>query len=105
MFDIESLGEILVVSVIAACLIIGYIIKNYTAIPNKNIPLIMLLCGIIINIVITLYSSQRISPMTVIAGAMSGLASSGSYDLFSTTFGLSRKNKKCDEVTEEESEE
>ena len=71
----------LVVPVILICCLIGYVIKNYTKLNNKNIPVIMLIVGSISNIGIALSNGDVVTVSTVLAGAISGLASSGFYDV------------------------
>ena len=63
------------------CLCVGYIIKNsLDFIPNKYIPLIMGILGLIINILINL--ATGISAEVVLGGLFSGLASTGLYEMF-----------------------
>ena len=93
MFDIAELKSCVVIPIVVACFVLGYVIKNYIPkIPNKVIPLIMIIIGIIINIVITILTPDTsITVVTIIAGAASGLASTGSYELIRTTFGLTKR--------------
>lgn len=93
MFDTSDLKNCVVIPIVVACFVLGYVIKNYIPkVPNKIIPLIMIVIGIILNIVITLLTPEAsITVVTIIAGAASGLASTGSYELIRTTFGLTKK--------------
>lgn len=79
--DISVLTQYLSVVVVGICLCIGYIIKNsLDFIPNKYIPLIMGVLGLVINILINL--STGITAETILAGLFSGLASTGLHELF-----------------------
>ena len=80
--DLSMLNEYLVVVVLGICLCVGYVIKNsLDFIPNKYIPLIMLILGVVTNIVINL--SSGINATVILAGMFSGLASTGLHQLFS----------------------
>lgn len=79
--DISVLTQYLSIVVVGICLCVGYIIKNsLDFIPNKYIPLIMGVLGLIINILINL--STGISAEVVLGGLFSGLASTGLYEMF-----------------------
>lgn len=80
--DLSILNEYLVVMVVGICLCVGYVIKHsLDFIPNKYIPLIMLVLGTIINILINL--SAGISASVILGGMLSGLASTGLHQAFS----------------------
>lgn len=75
----EFITQYVVVIVLAICLCLGYIIKHSISfIPNKYIPLIMAITGVILNIWI---SGWKFSPEILLGGLASGLASTGSYEL------------------------
>lgn len=62
--------------IIGFCICIGYVIKtSLDFIPNKYIPLIMLILGITLNISI----NKQITTEIVMSGALSGLASIGTH--------------------------
>ncbi|MBQ4067571.1 MAG: holin [Clostridia bacterium] len=71
----------LVVLVVLACLCVGFIIKHL--IPgdkiNKFIPLIMALLGVFLNVWI---NSWAFSPVILLGGLLSGLASTGLHQVF-----------------------
>ena len=88
--------------VVAVCFIMGYVIKNYIkAVPNKYIPLIMLILGAIAGVIVKLLDSDTNITNAIISGAVSGLASTGSYEFIVNTFGLKTNNK---EITEDVTE-
>lgn len=82
--DINFLNEYLVLIVVGVCLCIGYIIKtSLTFIPNKYIPLIMAIIGIIANVI-----NEGAFNITILLGGMlSGLASTGLYEAFRNVIG------------------
>lgn len=65
--------------IIMSCLILGYILNNYLTVKVKNIPLIMAIIGIGMNVVINGYLSFE---STIIYGALNGLISTGLYESF-----------------------
>lgn len=78
--DLAILSEYIVVVVVGICLCVGYIIKNsLDFIPNKYIPLIMGVLGLIINIIINL---KAITAEVILGGLFSGLAATGLYEMF-----------------------
>lgn len=78
--DLAILTEYLVLVVLGICLCVGYVIKtSITIIPNKYIPLIMLILGTAINVLINL---NNITAEVVLAGMISGLASTGLHEAF-----------------------
>ena len=79
--DISVLTQYFSTLVVGICLCVGYIIKNsLDFIPNKYIPLIMGILGLIVNILINL--SGGITAEVILTGLFSGLASTGLYEMF-----------------------
>ena len=76
----DFLSDYVVLVVLGICLCVGYIIKNVVPSEkiNRFIPLIMGVLGIAVN----LWLSASISPEGVLAGLVSGLASTGLYEAF-----------------------
>lgn len=75
----EFLNQYIVILVVNICLCVGYIIKHsITFIPNKYIPLIMAVLGVILNIWV---SGWKFSPEILLGGMVSGLASTGTYEM------------------------
>ncbi len=78
--DLSFLSEFINLGILGICLCIGYVIKtSLDFIPNKYIPLIMLILGTILGIVTNLDS---LSINVVLTGMFSGLASTGMYEMF-----------------------
>lgn len=75
----DLLNQFIVVAVMAICLCLGYIIKHsITIIPNKYIPLIMAVVGVILNVWINAWA---FTPEILLGGLASGLASTGAFEL------------------------
>lgn len=78
--DLSFLSEYIVLVVLGICLCVGYVIKHsIDLIPNKYIPLIMLVLGTVINLIINL---DHITAEVILAGMVSGLASTGLHEAF-----------------------
>lgn len=76
----EFLNDYLVLLVVGICLCIGYVIKNLipTDAVNKFIPLIMAVLGVGLNI----WINFAVTPEIMLGGLLSGLASTGMYEMF-----------------------
>ena len=73
----ELLNDYVVVVVMAICMAIGYIIKtSLEFIPNKYIPLIMAVMGVILNV----WLNKNFTPEILLGGLASGLASTGAFE-------------------------
>lgn len=78
--NLDFLKDYMVLVVFGICLCVGYIIKkSLDFIPNKYIPLIMGVLGLVINIII---NWGNITADVVLGGLFSGLASTGFYEMF-----------------------
>lgn len=78
--DITVLTQYFSIVIVGICLCVGYVIKtSLDFIPNKYIPLIMLVLGTIINVLMNL---NGISAEVILSGMFSGLASTGMYEMF-----------------------
>ena len=70
--------------VVGVCLCVGYLIKtSLTFIPNKYIPLILALLGIVVNVI----NEYNFNVTILLAGMFSGLASTGLYEAFRNLLG------------------
>ena len=75
----EFLNEYVVLVVMAICLAIGYVIKHSLLfIPNKYIPLIMAVLGVVLN---SWVNKVAFTPDILLGGLASGLASTGAFVL------------------------
>lgn len=80
----EFLARYVVLIVLAICLCIGYIIKHSISfIPNKYIPLILGVLGVVLNLWI---NGWTFTPEVLLGGLASGLASTGTHELIRHLF-------------------
>lgn len=86
MNDMEFLNDYLVLIVVGICLCAGYVLKNLVPSEkvNKFIPLIMAVLGITINVWL---NDLAFTPEILLAGMVSGLASTGMHQLFKQFIG------------------
>lgn len=78
--DLSFLSEFINLGILGVCLCLGYVIKtSLDFIPNKYIPLIMLVIGTVLGIVTNL---DNLSINVILTGMFSGLASTGLYEMF-----------------------
>lgn len=78
--DLSFLSEFINLGILGVCLCVGYVIKtSLDFIPNKYIPLIMLILGTVLGIVTNL---NDLSVNVILTGMVSGLASTGMYEMF-----------------------
>lgn len=79
MLDLTFIQQYCVPLVLGICLCVGYIIKtSIPSIPNNLIPLIISVIGLMVNV----WINMNISPEIVLGGMFSGLASTGTYEMF-----------------------
>lgn len=75
----EILNQYVVVAIVAICLSVGFIIKNsLDFIPNKYIPLVMAVIGVVLNVWM---NAGAFTPEILLGGLASGLASTGAFEL------------------------
>ena len=96
MVDVYLFTQYISITTVVVCFLIGFIIKNYTKLDNKLIPLIMFFAGIMIKVGSAYYNGDIITPMLFVSGALSGLASSGAYDMIAKSLWLNINAKKND---------
>ena len=83
--DLTFLNDYIIFIVVGVCLCVGYIIKKSVSfIPNKFIPLIMGILGVILNVWL---NSFTFNPEILLGGLFSGLASTGLHQLFVQLIG------------------
>ena len=78
--DFTILTEHFVLVVLVACLVVGYIIKHATFfkwIPNDDIPVILAVVGLALNLAVSGLSIE-----SAVYGAVMGLASTGLHQSF-----------------------
>ena len=78
----EFINDYLVAIILVICLCVGYIIKKIEFIPNKYIPLIMGVLGVILSLVNAITNNLPIDLIVIAQGLVSGLASTGMHQAF-----------------------
>lgn len=79
--DLSVLTQYLDLIVVGICLCVGYMIKTgFDYIPNKYIPLIVGILGLTIKILMSI--NTGINGEVILSGLLSGLASTGMYEMF-----------------------
>lgn len=77
--DLTSITEMYVPIIVIACLIVGYIAKKWIKdVDNKYIPTIVCVLGALLGCITT----QTINVDVIVAGAVSGLASTGLHQTY-----------------------
>ena len=77
--DLTFLANYTVVVVVGICLVTGYITKKWIKdLDNKYIPTLVAILGVVLNI----WIARGVSPEIILAGAFSGLASTGLHQAF-----------------------
>lgn len=77
--DLGFLDQYFVGLITGLCLVVGYIVKKWIKdVDHKYIPTLVAVAGVIFNV----WHMRAISPEIVLAGAVSGLASTGLHQAF-----------------------
>lgn len=76
--NLDFILEMYIPLVMAACLVVGYILKKWCPADNKWIPTILVILGAVLGCI----ASGGISLAYIVAGAVTGLASTGAHQLF-----------------------
>lgn len=76
--SLDFISQMYIPIVLVACLCVGYVIKNFMPTDNKWIPLIMLILGAVFACVY----KNTLQFETIVAGAVTGLASTGFHQVF-----------------------
>lgn len=77
--DLKFLNDYLVLVVVGICLCVGFVVKKLDYIPDKFIPLIMAVLGVVLNV---WFNGWMFTPEILLGGMFSGLASTGMHQLF-----------------------
>ena len=75
----ELFNNYIVPVIVGICLIVGYIVKNFTGADNKFIPAMVTAPGVALAVWM---NWPAITPEVILGGAVSGLASTGMHQLF-----------------------
>ena len=85
----EIFDSYIIPVIVGLCLIVGYLVKNFTGADNKWIPVIVTVLGVGLSLWM---NWPTITPDVLLGGAISGLASTGLHQLFKQW--LDKENKK-----------
>lgn len=78
--SLEFITQYYIPIVLAACLVVGYVIKkSLEFIPNKYIPLILAILGAVLGCI----ADRKVGMESIVYGAITGLASTGLHQTFS----------------------
>ncbi len=78
--DLGFLLELINPVILGICLLLGYALKTaFEKFPNRYIPLAALCCGTLLAVLLHLHSG--INAQIVLGGMISGLASTGLYEM------------------------
>ena len=75
----EMFNTYIVPVIVGLCLIVGYIVKNFTKADNKLIPALVTVLGVALAVWM---NWPAITPEIILGGAVSGLASTGMHQMF-----------------------
>ena len=90
--DLSFLLELVDPIILGICLMAGYALKTaFSGFPNKYIPLAALCTGVVLAVIINM--SGGITPQIILEGMISGLASTGMYELVRNLFDFDKKKK------------
>lgn len=74
----EFIAEYFIPIVLVACLVVGYIMKNFMPTDNKYIPLTLAIIGAVLGC----WSNQSVTLVSIVGGAVSGLSAVGLHQVF-----------------------
>ena len=77
--NLDFLTDFMIPVIFGICLILGFLIKSWEKVPNKWIPTIVAIIGVVIALWVNAWSA---TPEIVLQGLASGLASCGAYDAY-----------------------
>lgn len=82
--DVSWLTAYIDFVIVGICIVIGLLIKHCTPLNNKYIPLIVAVVGLII--AVWSHWTEGITPVVLLGGLFSGLASTGFHQVFKQLF-------------------
>lgn len=86
--DLNYLSEFCIPVIVGICVCVGYVIKtSIPGIPNRFIPLIMAVLGLVLNV----WIAQGVDANIILAGLFSGLSSTGLHQLFKNLINMEEK--------------
>lgn len=74
----ELFQKYIIPVIMGLCLIVGYVIKNFTGAENRYIPVVVTVLGVMLAVWM---NWPAITPEVILSGAVSGLASTGMHQM------------------------
>lgn len=91
--DLGFLLELINPVILGICLLLGYALKTaFEKFPNRYIPLAALCCGTLLAVLLHLHSG--INAQVILGGMISGLASTGLYEMLRNLLKFDGKSGK-----------
>ncbi len=91
--DLGFLLELINPVILGICLLLGYALKTaFEKFPNRYIPLAALCCGTLLAVLMHLHSG--INAQVILGGMISGLASTGLYEMLRNLLKFDGKSGK-----------
>lgn len=88
MMDLNYLSEFCIPVIVGICVCVGYVVKtSIPNVPNRFIPLIMSVLGLVLNV----WIAKGIDANIILAGLFSGLSSTGLHQLFKNLINVEEK--------------
>ena len=87
--SVEFLEGLMIPVIVGICLCAGYLIKSWDKIPNKWIPTILAVIGVVFALWVNGWNA---TPEIILSGIVSGLGSCGLYDTYKHLFVEGKKN-------------
>ena len=75
----EVFSNYIIPVILGICLVVGYIIKNFTDADNRMIPALVTVFGVVLAVWM---NWPTVTPEIILGGAVSGLASTGMHQMF-----------------------
>lgn len=82
--DVSWLNAYLDYVIVGICVVVGLLVKHCTPLDNKYIPLIVAVVGLLI--AVWTHWGEGITPIVLLGGLFSGLASTGFHQVFKQLF-------------------
>lgn len=78
-----NIYEFMIPTIVITCLCVGYMVKSWVLIPNKFIPTILGVIGVVLSVWL---NQWNVTPEIIMTGLVSGLGSCGLYDTYKHFF-------------------
>jgi CHASE2 domain-containing sensor protein len=99
--DISYLESYIEPVTMGICLIVGILIKTLkNRQVNQFIPCVVTVIGVVIATVTCMQQGVAVTPPVILSGMVSGLASTGCYELFRNLFGTDYPAPDAEEIEE-----